>query len=1142
MGQSNPEDLGNGGTIDGDIVITGDLQVNGGGSLSFDEIVQGTQVIDVTNTEALLVRKNDDGGDVFIVDTTNSGVGVNTSAGGWGLNVKGADANVFKVQASDGNTLSFLQGTNGDATQKWFADGNVTKVLINTNGDSYFTGGSLGIGTASPAEKLHLKGDGYRLEISSADYDILKIGAYGDSGGDADNGFLNLLNDGSEKIRLLADGTSYFNGGNVGIGTDSPTSLMHIQSNDSTTNAEVDMLTLQALSTGTTTTGFGGAIKFQAERNNGVSQNVGKIRSIAEVNSGNNISSGLSFETGTFGTLNESMRITYDGKVGIGTDSPASSIHAKSSASTLGTLERSTSGNVVLEWKNTGDSWYAGIDSSQHFKISQNGDIASGTEFKLEDETGNATFGGNVKITKAESSASEFISALEINRDYGSATATDLLTGMIFTDDNSVQAGIFTNRYNSAGSYNSRLQFYVNNSSSSMTPQTALGDPALIIDESKNATFAGDVAIGSAIASYTDAISTSQTLSVGENQDSSDKLASVQIIGRGSNSTDTLGALEFINTRSGTGVVSSIVGGRFSGGSASDGSLSFNTKNGSSLTTKMTINDVGNVGIGIASPLQKLHVSGHALLGVDTGANIYFTDADGTADEMMIGYDKANTRIRFRSNAHSADRMVVTKTGNVGIGVDAPSSKLHVKETAGDEFFTFANGNGIGLVNNVASHGIGISASQSGSYGGQGSSALIVTEGGGSANAGTVQMVHDGTVGFTYKGGNVGIGIVPVATFQVKTASDVNFTLSANSGDLRINAVNDAVDSAVGLEFNGADYEFLGTGTSTFGGNVRLPNSGKLYLWNDHSSNYLSYNNWQASVSSGMTIANTSGSGSIILKSGNSTALTLDSSQNATFAGDITVPSDIIHAGDTDNKIKFEANKVTLSNTVGTIVSTPTSGGISSLYVTAIHPGNTDVYKIGGMQAQIPTSAWLSANVKLLGPALTGYGTGIEYLKFETDGTNKFSTFSSVVNANSGINFPDSQVASSDANTLDDYEEGTWTPVIEFGGNAVDVAYGTQVGKYTKIGNTVFIEARLVLTNNGSSTGTALILGLPFTHSSTATTISLGIRTGVTQERNSWAMVAANGTWMSLYDGQNALSNSTVTDTADIFINGSYQV
>ena len=79
FGSTNPQDLGNGGTIDGDLVITGDLQVSGGGSLSFDEIIEGTQVIDVTSTEALLVRKNSDGGDIFTVNTTDSLVTVTGS-------------------------------------------------------------------------------------------------------------------------------------------------------------------------------------------------------------------------------------------------------------------------------------------------------------------------------------------------------------------------------------------------------------------------------------------------------------------------------------------------------------------------------------------------------------------------------------------------------------------------------------------------------------------------------------------------------------------------------------------------------------------------------------------------------------------------------------------------------------------------------------------------------------------------------------------------------------------------------------------------------------------------------------------------------------------------------------------------------
>lgn len=63
------EDFGNGGTIDGDLTISGDLTVSGGGSLSFDEIIEGTSVIDVDSTTALVVRKNGASGDVLIVDT-----------------------------------------------------------------------------------------------------------------------------------------------------------------------------------------------------------------------------------------------------------------------------------------------------------------------------------------------------------------------------------------------------------------------------------------------------------------------------------------------------------------------------------------------------------------------------------------------------------------------------------------------------------------------------------------------------------------------------------------------------------------------------------------------------------------------------------------------------------------------------------------------------------------------------------------------------------------------------------------------------------------------------------------------------------------------------------------------------------------
>lgn len=67
------------------------------------------------------------------------------------------------------------------------------------------------------------------------------------------------------------------------------------------------------------------------------------------------------------------------------------------------------------------------------------------------------------------------------------------------------------------------------------------------------------------------------------------------------------------------------------------------------------------------------------------------------------------------------------------------------------------------------------------------------------------------------------------------------------------------------------------------------------------------------------------------------------------------------------------------------------------------------------------------------------------------------------------------------ANLLDDYEEGTWTMGVSFGGASVGVTYSTNTGTYTKIGRQVTVNGLLSLTSKGSSTGDARITGLPFT-------------------------------------------------------------
>ena len=65
------------------------------------------------------------------------------------------------------------------------------------------------------------------------------------------------------------------------------------------------------------------------------------------------------------------------------------------------------------------------------------------------------------------------------------------------------------------------------------------------------------------------------------------------------------------------------------------------------------------------------------------------------------------------------------------------------------------------------------------------------------------------------------------------------------------------------------------------------------------------------------------------------------------------------------------------------------------------------------------------------------------------------------------------------ANTLDNYEEGTWTPVFTFGGGSTGLTYYNQTGTYTRIGDVVFFWCSIHKSGNGSSTGNAALGGFP---------------------------------------------------------------
>jgi hypothetical protein len=151
-------------------------------------------------------------------------------------------------------------------------------------------------------------------------------------------------------------------------------------------------------------------------------------------------------------------------------------------------------------------------------------------------------------------------------------------------------------------------------------------------------------------------------------------------------------------------------------------------------------------------------------------------------------------------------------------------------------------------------------------------------------------------------------------------------------------------------------------------------------------------------------------------------------------------------------------------------------------------------------------------------------------LVFETNETERLRIPSDAA----GIQFPATQAASSNANTLDDYEEGTWTPSL--GGNTT---YTQQDGKYIKIGRTVFVEGHLQINAIGTGS-TSLVSGLPFTSDSQPT----GIR--ATLSVNYFNAVANNIIYPALYLNSSATTAQfqaiaaagTSMNTIAIFANG----
>lgn len=148
--------------------------------------------------------------------------------------------------------------------------------------------------------------------------------------------------------------------------------------------------------------------------------------------------------------------------------------------------------------------------------------------------------------------------------------------------------------------------------------------------------------------------------------------------------------------------------------------------------------------------------------------------------------------------------------------------------------------------------------------------------------------------------------------------------------------------------------------------------------------------------------------------------------------------------------------------------------------------------------------------------------------------------FNRLVHLNSGqMEFPSTQIPSANANTLDDYAEGSWTPAVTYTTPGdLSVSYTTQIGRYVKIGKLVFLKGVITFTPTfTTASGELRITGIPFTHVSgfSDTTGSCELTDFVLDATTKWcnSNITSNSTQLRFVQSHDSPQNRTAIDTSN---------
>ena len=662
---------------------------------------------------------------------TDGRVGIGTTSPGTVLDIHG-EGNVLHVGTGTNTSqhMSFRgSGASGayigyDGTGMLVQPGESKRFLIRAGHGTFGSGTTaltvdtsckVGIGTTSPNAKFHIDNpeawSAQNLGSSSSGSVAFRITGRSSATNDlviSSNGLTNYA------MQVVGDavtsGQLHINpfGGNVGIGTSSPSTELHVEGSGEILRID------EASATGS---------PFMTFFQNGTRRSL-----IQHLDSGDLLSlvseyGGIRMMTGTSGTEVERMRIDASGSVGIGVTDPAVELEVGGSTNTQILISTTnTTGNSQLYFGDS-DSDSSGIILYRHASDSMAFEVNGGERMRIDSSgnvlvgkttTSNATAG--IELNSTGQLVGTFASGTHIlgrNTDDGAilSFAKDNSTvGSIGTSASSLYIGgdgngaIYFNGTTDIRPWNKSTQANLDNSinlgtSSARFKDLYLGGDALV---------GGNVGIGTTnpenklhLVDTSNPGNTSGSIIIEGRRDGTANLLTLRAKdasaptlalpnGQGSvlrwqgfDGTDFENMGYILVNADGQAVANGDAPSFMAFGTSGDGS--------SSPTERMRIDSSGNVGIGTSSPTQALQVAGAVKVtsnfSGETSANSGYFDFFSGATRITSKGADGSTLGAFSILQQASDgspastSFHIDTSGNVGIGTTAPGAKL---EVAGD--------------------------------------------------------------------------------------------------------------------------------------------------------------------------------------------------------------------------------------------------------------------------------------------------------------------------------------------------------------------------------------------------------------------------------------------------------------------------